>query len=387
MSDNEILAGIKSLREAVSTGNEKLAARLAILEGSEFETRVKALELARAEGADRVPAIFCGPSLGSLVAEDEAAKAYIAGKSKELTLQVKGSLRSLFTKNTILGNVTGSGGPLATTQTVAGIVPGASEKLDILTALAPVTYTTTADLIKYVRELSFTNNAAETSEGEAKPESAITFEDAETPTRTIATWLRTSLQSIRNTANGLAQFLDSRMRYAVLKRLGGQIVAGDGAGANLAGMTAAGNHSTFVPATGDSEIDSINRALGELETSGYEADYIILHPRTWRRLQRIRAGSDGDYVAAQVGALLATRAQKTIWDVPVITSTAITEPSFIVFSLAAVALFERDAAKVEVFREDSDNVTKNLVTVLAEGDYSFIVTVPGAVLYGPLTQS
>ena len=56
---------------------------------------------------------------------------------------------------------------------VPGVVPGASQILT-LEALIPA-LPTASNAIEFTKEASFTNNAAETAEGAAKPESAVTF--------------------------------------------------------------------------------------------------------------------------------------------------------------------------------------------------------------------
>jgi HK97 family phage major capsid protein len=151
-------------------------------------------------------------------------------------------------------------------------------------------------------------------------------------------------------------------------------------------MTHAGNFTAFVPSTGDTEFDSISRAAGELETAGYTADVLVLHPRTARAIQRIKTGGDGsgEYVATAVAAILTAQAGNTVWRIPVVTSVNVPEGSFILFSLSAVGIFDRQEAVVEFFPQDGTNVQQNLTTVRGEGRFAFAVFQPGAILYGPL---
>jgi hypothetical protein len=69
--------------------------------------------------------------------------------------------------------------------------------------------------------------AAETAEGVAKPEAALTLTDDEAVAATIAHWLKIRKQALADVP-ALQSIIDGRLRYGVLRRLEGQVLNGDG---------------------------------------------------------------------------------------------------------------------------------------------------------------
>ena len=135
---------------------------------------------------------------------------------------------------------------LATVTTPAGSVQkdykgikGATE-LPVTVATAFAHVPTTSNMISFLQEQAFTNSAAETAEGASKPESNITFKEVDAPVKTIAHFIRITKQ-LAEDAPALAAYINSRMGYGLERRIEKQLIGGDGAGANLAGIFKTGN--------------------------------------------------------------------------------------------------------------------------------------------------
>jgi HK97 family phage major capsid protein len=161
-------------------------------------------------------------SVAGAVAADANLAEYQKGNAKQYCVTVQKSFLARSVKNTILGNVTGAdSGPLVTPDRQPGIIPGATQQLGLLDVIPR--FPTGSSMVEYARELSFTNAAAETSEGEQKPEAQLTFELAEAPVRAIAHFLKTSNQVLAD-SQALVQYLNGRLRYGVRARLERQVV-------------------------------------------------------------------------------------------------------------------------------------------------------------------
>jgi hypothetical protein len=110
-----------------------------------------------------------------------------------------------------------------------------------LTVLDLVTMATTdSTSVKWVREASFTNGAAEVAESaagaeHAKPEAALTLEPVTFDVTTIAHWMPASKQSLRDVA-GVRSLIDAKLEWGLRRRLAKQLINGDGIGPNLLGI-------------------------------------------------------------------------------------------------------------------------------------------------------
>lgn len=290
------------------------------------------------------------------------------------------------TKNTILGETSGEpNGVIAQFQRRPGVVGGAFRSLNVLD-LIPVEQAT-SNMVEYSRELSWTNDAAETAEGAQKPESDVTFEVVQEPIRTVAHWLKISEQAWQDSP-WLQSYVTERLNYGIRKRLQTQVISGNGTSPNLAGITTAGRHTAFTPTTSETALDALNRSKYEIEGSDYAADFVILNPADWGAIERQRRGSsDGAFSLGDGGAAgyVASGMSAMVWGLPVITSNDLAAGKFIMGATDAMRIFQRQEATVEFFREDEDNVQKNLITVRAELRAGFGVMIPAAVRYGDLT--
>jgi HK97 family phage major capsid protein len=234
-------------------------------------------------------------------------------------------------------------------------------------------------LVEYTRELAFTNAAAETAEGETKPEATLTFELASAPVKTIAHWLKLSKQ-VMDDAPALASYVDTRLRYGVDLRIDQQLLNGNGSGQNIGGLAKAGNHTAFTPASGDNAIDSINRAIYLVAAADYNATAIILNPADWGAIERTKTQDDAYVFGAP------QRLAPTLWGLPVVATNTMTAGKFMVgaFDMAA-QVWNRQGTVVEMSEADDTNFQKNLVTVRAEARLALAIYRPVSIQYGSLT--
>ncbi|NIQ01580.1 MAG: phage major capsid protein [Nitrospinaceae bacterium] len=292
---------------------------------------------------------------------------------------------SLFMKNTILGEGGSPQDPesvIVPRHEVPGIIPGAFRMLNILDVMP--TGQTSSNLIHFTRELTYTNAAAETIEGAAKPESTLTFEDATSPVRTIAHWLKVSKQ-VMDDAPALATYIDTRLRHGVRQKLMDQIIAGNGTSPNLSGLIGdTANHTALAAGpTGEINPDAANRAKESVITADYLPDAFLVHPTDWGKIER-KKDSNGQYLSGGGGVInyLANGLIPTLWGLPVILSNSITVGKFACVSWFSMLLWMRQEAVVTIHDQDQDNVQKNLLTIRGELRSAFSVFRPAANVVG-----
>lgn len=320
-------------------------------------------------------------SLGQLVVESDEYKAFASGKTTKCKVALKGDM-SVFA-NTITGQ---SGSPATNSDTLVpadrrpGIIPGAFRRLRVKDLLP--SGNTSSNAVEFTRELSFTNNAAETAEGGQKPESVLTFELYTKAVATIAHFIKVSKQ-VLDDAPALASYINTRMSYGVDLREEQQLIAGNGTGQNLTGMVTSPNYTAFTPVTGDNALDSLNRAKYIIDNADYQATGIIMNPTDWGNIERTKVGtSDDRYVIGDPRSPMGP----ILWGLPVVVTPSMSSGKLLVaaFDIAFIYL-SRQETVVEIFEQDDTNVQKNLLTVRAEKRSVLGGLRPASVRYGNLT--
>lgn len=282
-------------------------------------------------------------------------------------------------KNTLTGSDTNVA-PARSTSIVSGaFLPFAME------ALIPST-TTTSNAIEFTKEASFTNSAAEAAEGAAKAESALTWSLVNMPVSTVAHWIKISKQlASDNTA--LAAYVNTRMAYGVNQKVDTQLVVGDGTAPNISGTYDTGNytaHGIANAALGSTlkKLVLIRKIMADLYVAGYPADAIVLNPQDWATIE-IELFTTA---AGQTLYNVNSAGQAFLFGLPVIQAIGMAADTFQVGAFKqAYMIHNREGVVVEMSDSDSDNFTKNLITLRAERRLALATEKPAAVRGGDLT--
>jgi len=362
-SNTEVEATGKLAKENVKE-LEKVATEL-----KGIGTRITEVEQKIVEGVKK--GTVSAESLGMLFAKSDAVRDFMEGKNSKVTFECKDGV---FYKNTIT-NADATTPP----DRQPGIIPGAFRQLK-LRDVVPVGQTS-LNVIETTRELANTNSAAETAEGSSKPESSVTFELVTTNIRTIAHWLKMSTQILAD-APTVASYVDLRLAHGVEKRIDSQILNGDATGSNLSGMTKSGNFTAYTPVSGISAIDTVATMLGLLEVADYSGTGIIMNPKDWWDVQKLKGSTNDHYLygdphnGPSVG----------LWGRPVVSTNAMTQGKILVADFSqAYFYWNRQGTVVQMFEQDDVNVQKNLVTLRGEARGALETRVPAAALYGSIT--
>lgn len=251
-------------------------------------------------------------------------------------------------------------------------------RMTVRSLLAPGN--TSSNSIEYEREKLFTNSAAPVAEGALKPQSEIQLEDATATVRTIAHWMRASVQ-VLDDLPGLRSMIDQRLRYGLAYQEEAQLLNGSGTGQNLLGLvTAATAYAAPGGLTATTQIDIIRLMILQAALAEYPPNGIVINPIDWAAMEMAKDGQ-GQYLIGNPQGTLSP----TLWGLPVVATQAMTVDKALVgaFSMAA-QIFDRQDATVEVSTEDQDNFVRNKVTIRAEERLALAIYRPQAIVYGDL---
>lgn len=239
----------------------------------------------------------------------------------------------------------------------------------------------TSNMVNSLREASFTNNAAEVSQGAAKPESDATFQQYNVPITTVAHFIKVSNQLLADSPAIIA-YIDTRARDGLAQRIDAQLLNGNGTSPNLSGLTDTGNFTAYTPTSDDLLVDAINRAKYALWATGNPPDVVVVNPADWGAMERTREGvGTGQYLYGTPGAM----AGENPFGLRIVLSNNMAAGKFLVGALdSSSVLYTRQGATVEMGYVNAD-FTNNLVTIRVEERLGLGVERPSAILYGNFT--
>lgn len=228
--------------------------------------------------------------------------------------------------------------------------------------------------LPYTQEGGSFATAAETTEGTAKPEAAITFTDAVADAATIAHWQKVLKQSLADFP-ALQSIIDSRMRYGVQRRLEAEVLNGNGTTPNMRGILQTSGIGAVTYSAGALIADQVLKGITTVMLADAMATGIVMHPTDWQNALLAKAAGDGHYFSG--GPFQVTPQQ--MWGVPLIPSATITQGSALVgdFEIGA-QIFIREGVHVLLSDSDQDDFIKNRVTLLAEMRAALAVWRPAA---------
>ncbi len=255
-----------------------------------------------------------------------------------------------------------------------------------LSVIDLINWGTTQEAVAYfLRESTFDIMADIAPENTDKPESDFEFGVISLNVGVIAHWIRASKQVLADMP-ALANYLETRMAYGVRFKLEYYVVNGhtpaQGQQKIFSGLLEPLNHQTVTEAASDTAIDVISKAKYEAAASYVLPDAVLLNPKDWGSIERIK-GEDGHYIFGAPGAAV----QPVLWGLPVIFAASMPEGKYWVGNLAlGFDGLIREDVNITISTEDGNNVTKNLVTILAEMRAAGAVVLPEACVAGDLPE-
>lgn len=242
--------------------------------------------------------------------------------------------------------------------------------------------TMTGNTYRFVQESAGEGGAGMSAEGAAKNQVDYDMGAIDAPVRKITAFTRISEEMLEDIP-ALRSFLSRRLSKDLRKKEDSQLLYGDGNGQNLTGLTI--NAAAFSAVAADSNaqiIDLLIQVYSQLESNEYEANGVLLSPRDYYLIQTTK-DADGAYVKNDL--VTTTGGQLFIAGIPVFRNTALSVGEYVVGDwLNASQIFDRVGVNIRFYEQDSDNVTKNLVTVVAEERMAYPIFYPDAFVHGTL---
>lgn len=311
-------------------------------------------------------------SLGEQFTDAEKVKDFLGQASPRgrVDFSAKAAITTLTT------DAAGSVGDAIQANRQPGIQPLPQRRLTIRDLLTPGKMD--GQILEYVKETGFTNNAGMVAEGAAKPQSDIKFELVSTQAKVIAHYFKASRQALSDVAQ-LQSIINQRGLYGLAYKEEQQILFGDGTGQNLLGIVpqATAYSAPFV-IDGATNIDYLRLAMLQAALAEYPATGHVMNPIDWARIETEKDGT-GRYIIGNPQ----DRLTPTLWGLPVLETPAMTVDKFLTgaFRLGA-QLFDRWEARVEIATENEDDFIKNMITTLVEERVALAVNRPESFIYG-----
>jgi HK97 family phage major capsid protein len=276
---------------------------------------------------------------------------------------------------------------LSPTEHVGAIwgAPAFPLRLRTLVPQVPVT----SGNIEYTQETSFTPSAAVVAEAALKPQMAAAFAEATAKCATIAQYVKVTVQSLADTPM-LSTWLDGRLTYAVSLKEESVILNGDAtATPAIQGLMNVAPAFSYTPATGDTGMDVIAHAIGQLMGAGYPVDGVVLNSADYTAMRLLKT-TIGSYIfmgTASTGPDDEPLAESTplTWQVPTVISPSMPAGQFLIGSFAlSTVLFVREMMNVQIAFQNEDDFIRNLVTMRGELRSGLAIPLPAGLLKGTL---
>lgn len=274
------------------------------------------------------------------------------------------------------GSATSGGGFVQNdvTGTVVDIRQRMLTFLDLVTRLS-----TSSDTIEWVKEDTFTNNAAAVAEATAttgtsgtKPESAIAYSVVTSPVITVAHWIPITTRMLSDYP-GIRGLIDARLMVGLDLALETAMLSGSGS-PDLQGLIGTSGVQTRALGS-DSTIDAIFKLMTMVQVTGLAIpNAVVMHPADFQdiRLSRENAatGTLGQYLYGPPSVA----GPMTLWGRPLVESIGLTEGTALTgdFSAQSMVLWDREQATVRTGYID-DQFVRNMLTLLSELRVAFTV--------------
>lgn len=384
MSDiNEIMAGLDKIGERLTNLETDRVSAKAFAEKAQ-ELGAKQADLARElleirQKSEAVPAKAKAKSVGESFVADKAYTDFVSGAATSaravITLDKGGD--STPTK-------VGTKGPEATSLApsfYAGVfgTPNVPQKIEPLIPHIAVT----TDSVDYVT-VADTINAAGVAEAAKIPESTFTPTLAKANVVNVAHYTKITKQ-LADDAPALAAYINTKMLYGLQAKVESQLVNGDGSASQIKGLLANGSYTNASEQlTGAKNLfDLLLLLQGLAETAAYTPEALVLNPMTWAQLA-MEKDSQGRYLLGGPGLA----ANKSVWGIPVVTSSAVPAGKFIFGNFTqTVTIYDRQQVAVEMTGTNEDDFTHYLYTIRASRRLALAVEVPAGIFAGDFKVS
>lgn len=226
-------------------------------------------------------------------------------------------------------------------------------------------------VVPYVRETNQLTNetgAQMTSEGSAKAEVTMGFENYNAVVEKITAWIPAT-DEILTDAPTLRGYIDTRLEYMLMIREEQQVLAGTGSTPQIQGLSTLSGTQSQVMITGGGETTgdwsaTIGASIGLIENVDGDADGVVSNPIDYwtATIKRHANQFDNGFGSGAPGA-----PGNISWGLPVVRTRAqATGTAWVGAWALGSTLFDRQQTTIKVGDQHSDYLIRNLLVILAE---------------------
>tara|TARA_R100001163_G_C5064462_1_gene202090 strand:+ start:1497 stop:2735 length:1239 start_codon:yes stop_codon:yes gene_type:complete len=247
---------------------------------------------------------------------------------------------------------------------------------------------TDSNVIRYVKESAYTDNAANIAEGSAPTDSEfqLTAEDAVVQKTTA---VMTISQEMLDDTPGLSSYLSQRLPAKINTVIDDQLIGGSGSSPNLLGLMnggttfAAGGFANAIESA--QELDVLYVAMNQLALANYAANGIVLNPTDFHKIALLK-DTTNEYLRGN--SLVSADGFFRINGVPVYMNNKMAAGNFVVADFSqASQVWQREGLRVDFGYEDSDNFSKYLVSVRGIARIAHSIYLPTGIVKGAFSTA
>ena len=257
-----------------------------------------------------------------------------------------------------------SGGNVPVEQRLAGLNAIPSRRIRLLDVVSRGA--AESNVISWVYQANKDGAAGGTAEGDLKNQIDFDLVVASESVKKRTAFIKVSEEMIDDISFMQSEIQNELMRE-LLKDVESQVYEGDGTGTNLNGIRtvstafAAGSFAGTVDNA--NEADVLTVAMNQIQVADHDnATYAFVHPNTITTLKLIKTSStDRRYI----DRLAMVAGQLSLDGVTLVPTTLVTDGEYLIGNFDLATVYDKGSMSIEIGR-DSDDFTKNLLTVLAE---------------------
>nr|WP_319250498.1 phage major capsid protein [uncultured Celeribacter sp.] len=242
---------------------------------------------------------------------------------------------------------------------------------------------TGSDLVTFRKQTIRANAAGMVAEEGTYQASSYGWEKATEKVKKIGHVTSISEEALAD-ADQLQTEVDGELRYGLDLEEEQQILAGDGTGENLTGLTT--EAPDFVAAAGlpnATRIDRLRLGILQVTLEDYIPTSMLLNPLDWAAIELLKvSGTDNRYVWGNPG----TGNTPLLWGKDVVDTNSMTAGEWLVGDLAlAATYYDRQEAEVLFSTEHGTNFIEDMVTVKARKRVAMAIKRSLAMVQGDFT--
>lgn len=333
-----------------------------------------------------------GKSLGDLFMESDAfleAKSNGAFGRSSIVAEIEGKSIFNFAAGTATVQSLGSAQHL-------GIAEQARRKWHVRDLFAKST--TQAAVLYGVRETGWVNNAAQVRQryaadgsSDATGADSDVFGDAPTSKLNLTTVMYpvaevkhqlSAHKNILSDEGRLRTFINTRMVEGVKYAEDYDLLHSVGGGEEITGLFNTPGVQSYTGLSSDKHSVQARRAITKALLAEYDPTGLVVSPEMFEQIEV----EEDDQGAFRVAVSVAIGAEKRIWRLNVVETTAMSNANFLIGAFGMGAqLHDRESVSVKVSTEHSDNFTRGVVTFLASERLALEVPRPESFVIGSWT--